>query len=201
MDSSTLLLEEVQSSLAVALARIEGLKHRERLLLRENQLLRSQLKEAGIPEQPTPPDLPLAEPAAQALVRVASVSQPGQQPQLTHKYPPLFFHTPDGKVPGTILASQDSLQFVQLKARVTPAEFLGVREVHDVPLQHLAVGQQVGLSVPDITKMLTGTATCSMAALMHSSLGGEYRAPAAAPYPRTAPVAASSALRAGCCSA
>ena len=65
------------------------------------------------------------------------------------------------QVPGGVLAAPDALEFVQLKARITPAEYLGVRTVHDVPLQPLAsTSQQVRqapVGVPGILNSLNCT--------------------------------------------
>ena len=45
-------LEQVEDSLATALARIEAQRNRDKLLTRENQLLRRMLKEAGVRNVP-----------------------------------------------------------------------------------------------------------------------------------------------------
>lgn len=132
-------LREAQGSLTVALARIEAYRCRERLLLRDYDQIRKRARELGIQltgaraqqsATETPPVLTSLEQAA-ADQDSSLHDEPPTHLCLTalDETHPLWLQTRRGKVPGTLHVVADDLHFVQTHAKISAADYLGIRSV------------------------------------------------------------------------
>lgn len=133
-------LAETQQSLAVALARVEAYRCRERVLLRDYQAVLGQAREAGVilsKQRKVPIDGADGADGAVILSPLQQVSEASDDntacapthlvlSSLTEQHP-IYINTPHGRVPGTLLVAGNSLHFVEMHARVGPGEYLGLR--------------------------------------------------------------------------
>lgn len=129
-------LADTQQSLAVALARVEAYRCRERILLRDYQVLLSRAAVAGIDLSQQSTEIPHEDDgtAAHSPLQQVAASNSGTASAPTHlalcsltERHPIHIHTSHGRVPGTLLVAGNSLHFVETHARVGPAEYLGLR--------------------------------------------------------------------------
>lgn len=115
-------LEDTQASLAAALARIEAFRIREKQLLAENALLRSELNKkapgsvvVGPPPQPSGSGQPPPGAADKAKAKGASVPAEVLPVQLV---------VGGKRVTGAVLLTPEYLDFVELRARVRQEEYV-----------------------------------------------------------------------------
>ena len=167
------LAQECQDSLALALARLEAYRCRERVLTRENQALRAALLQAGVQaDAVVKPQQEAAEDIGGPHVR-AALPEPDDGRAATQDTAPLealyimptsglhpiYFNTSKDRVrrpprmfkqsscmrwqacdsisctsqvPGCLIATEEALEFVETRARITASTFLGVRAVDTV---------------------------------------------------------------------
>ena len=172
------LAQDCQDSLALALARLEAYRCRERLLTRENQALRAALLQAGVqadkvvkPQQEAAEDIggphvraASPDPDDGGAARRDSTSSEALYIMPTSGLHPIYFNNTSKdrvepltalclpsrlsqwsscirpqaydlvllQVPGCLIATEEALEFVETRARITAATFLGVRAVDTV---------------------------------------------------------------------
>mmetsp|Transcript_38905 Transcript_38905/g.92155 ORF Transcript_38905/g.92155 Transcript_38905/m.92155 type:complete len:580 (+) Transcript_38905:316-2055(+) len=128
-------IADLEASLAVALARLEIAVRRERRWRRENQELRLRLREAGLDWREGQLDekgKPLSSFSPKKTVSLAASSVSGDADldgncKAAVSNLPVTVISGDGKAPVSLLASDDCLEFVELRARITPSEFVGIK--------------------------------------------------------------------------
>eukprot|EP00193_Tetraselmis_chui_P007597 CAMPEP_0177765122 /NCGR_PEP_ID=MMETSP0491_2-20121128/7820_1 /TAXON_ID=63592 /ORGANISM="Tetraselmis chuii, Strain PLY429" /LENGTH=578 /DNA_ID=CAMNT_0019281443 /DNA_START=100 /DNA_END=1838 /DNA_ORIENTATION=- len=124
-------ISDLEGSLATALARLEVAKQRERRLRRENNELRACLRESGIEaleghrDDEGQPLAPLSPRKRASTASAAVFSEDSQQEGGCVEQHQVSILTPEGKVPAVLLSSGECFEFVELRARITPAEFVG----------------------------------------------------------------------------
>lgn len=163
-------LTEAQQSLSVALARIEAYRCREKLLLRDYEVLRLRARHAGVDvSPPAPQELQLnggasakqqprqlaISPLQQAAsVQPTTATAPPQHLALTplDSSPPIWLRVNGSRVPGTVLVEGDDLHFVQTHARISASDYLGLRALRAEDLgqlQQAARGSSDGAEAAD----------------------------------------------------
>lgn len=144
-------LNDTQESLAAALAQIQALRLRQRGLEKRNVYLRNLLRKHGV--NPTDEvdaiDVPAPQPTSPGQHTVRDQAAPSTAPPsiadhdlgrdsghckstletLLHQVKPrsVVFLNEGERAAGHVFISDDVLEFIEVKARVTPEEFVGVR--------------------------------------------------------------------------
>mmetsp|Transcript_7726 Transcript_7726/g.21997 ORF Transcript_7726/g.21997 Transcript_7726/m.21997 type:complete len:601 (+) Transcript_7726:324-2126(+) len=130
-------IADLESSLSVALARLEVAEKREQRWRRENQELRASMREAGqnwvegqrdAEGEPLPSMSPRRSASVRGSISVKDIGELDQVgPDAMVDSIPVDITTHEGKVPALLLFSGDCLEFVELRARVTPEEYVGIK--------------------------------------------------------------------------
>ena len=129
-------LEDAQASLAAALARLEGYRLREKAVIAENGLLRAELaKKAPQALALGPPPAPAAPggPPPMSVGPRGGGRPRGPDDGTPVTELPVTLLIGGKRLPGGLLLSPARIDFVELKARVAPPEFVGVTVVRPAP--------------------------------------------------------------------